>query len=310
MKYNAINAKVAGMSAKLLSQGDYFELCGCLTAYDAAAALKNNAAYSWINNDRTSIESQLFPLLEYDFAKISGFIHDTDIRKYLECLLMKRHIFVTKKGLRLAYGEGININSFIEKIEVQGVREFLKSTFKPDMNLSQIEILLDLHYYTNLWKAKNKYLRGTNKAVAAHIAGTEIDMYNLSRIYGLKKYYKPSKELMYKYILPINYKVVPEIIGQMIETDNEAYAMELIRGTAYEPYFSEGGGDICKAVRDSCRRAKIKNPNSIAQILNYLFKKEVELRDIVSIFESLNYSLEPNEIMNKLHYTDRREVHA
>jgi len=310
MKYNAINAKVAGMSAKLLSQDDYIELCGYLNTYDAVAELKGYDAYSWINNDGTSVESQLFSLLEYDFVKIGSFIHDTNVRKYFECLLMKGHVYVIKKKLRLAYSGGVNINSFIEMLEGGGIHEFIRATYTQGMELSQIEILLDLHYYTRLWRAKNKYLSGADKAVAAYINGTEIDIYNLCRIYGLKKHYRPSKELMYKYILPINYKVSAEIIGQMIETDNESHMMELIRGTAYGMYFSEGGGDFYKAIFDSCKRAKTKSPNSIAQILHYLFKKEMELKNIVSILESLNYSIESNEIMNKLYYTDRREVHA
>ena len=310
MKYSAINAKIAGMSAKLLSQDDYIELCSCLTMHNAVAMLKSHGAYSWIRNDGTSIETQLFPLLEYDFAKLCSFIHDTNIRKYFECLLRKREVFVIKKELRLAYSEGVNANSFIETLENGGLYKFIKDTFKPAMEMSQIEILLDLHYYTSLWRAKNRYLSGANKAVATHVSGTEIDMYNLSRIYGLKRHYNPSKELMYKYILPINYKVSSEIIGQLIETDNETHMTELIRGMTYGAYFTEGGGDFYRAAFDSCKRAKIKKPNSIAQVLHYLLKKEMEIRNIVSILESLNYSIEPNEIMNKLHYTDRREVHA
>ena len=310
MKYNAINAKVAGMSAKLLSQRDYSELCGYLNTYDAVAVLKSHAAYTWLCSDGTSIEAQLFPILEYDFSRICNFIHDTNIRKYLECLLMKRRIYVIKKELRLAYNDNDDINNVIERCEDEGSYKFIKGIFKTGMELSQLEILLDLHYFTSLWKAKNRYLSGVNKAVATSINGTEIDMYNLSRIYGLKKHYKPSKELMYKYILPINYKVSPDIIGQLIEADNEAHMMEIIRGTAYGVYFTDDGVKLGEAVYDSCKRAKIKRPHSIAQILYYLFEKEMELRNIVTILESLNYSLDPIDTMNKLYNTDRREVHA
>lgn len=310
MKYNAINAKISGMSSKLLSQGDYLSLCNYMSTHDAAAALKNYVMYMRINSDGTNLESQLFPLLEEDYFKICSFIHDRDIKKYLECLLMKRYIYVAKQGLRTAYSEGMNINNFVETLGDSNIREFLKNTFKSGMELSQLEILLDLHYYTNLWRSKNRYLRGANKTIATHMNGTEIDMYNLCRIYGLKKHYKLSKELMYKYILPINYKISPQTIGQLIETDREVYVTELINGTPYREYFTENGGDLYKAVHNSLTRTKSKHPNSIAQILYYLFKKEMELRNIISIFESLNYSLEHNEIMSKLHYMDRREVHA
>jgi len=301
MKYNAINAKVSGMSAKLLSHDDYISLYNYSSTQDVIMALKSHIPYARLTNDWTSIETQTFSFLDDDYGKTQSFINDNSIRKYLESLLMKRQIILIKKELRTIYEINtdrdnkltyLQVQEFIQTLKGNKIYELLKSSYRGEMTLAQLEILLDLHYYTNLWKAKSRYLSGFNRVVATKVNGTEIDMYNIVRLYGLKKHYKPSKDLMYKYILPINYRISPETIHQLIETSNEAAMLELIRNTCYGVYFEkeEGGSEtLYKSVGDACRRARRRNPNSIALIIQYLFKKEMELRRIISIIESVNY---------------------
>ena len=252
MKYSAVNAKVKGMSAKLLSYEDYLSLCECANTHDMILKLKNYKAYSHISDDGTSLERQLFSSLYDDYIKIKGFINDNAIRKYLEKLLLKGG---------------------------------------------------DLHYYTNLWKAKNKLLKGINKDIATSVTGTEIDMQNIIRIYRLKIYYKPAKEYIYKHILPINYKISSEMIMQMAEADNEVNLLTLIKSTHYGEYFSEEQRieeSFYEAQSLAYKHARKRSQNSIAPVICYIFRKELELRNIISISEGVNYSLKPHDIIRQM----------
>jgi len=249
MKYSAINAKIKGMDAKLLSYEDYLGLCECVNTQDVSQKLKSYGVYPHINGTG----------LDRDYAKIRGFINNSDIRRYLEALLLKR-----ESGL---------------------------------------------YYYTNLWKAQKRFLKGVNKDIATAVHGTEIDMQNIIRIYRLKTHYKPMKELIYKYILPINYKISSEMIMKMIEADNERTLLALIKSTCYGKHFLEKQNDqesIYEAQSLVYRRVKKKYSNSIAPIICYLFKKEMEIKNITSILEGVRYSLAPHEIMNKIRIEARR----
>ena len=315
MKYSAVNAKVAGMSAKLLNQDDYFMLCSNLDPESALKALKSHITYSQMTDDLTSIRSVTFPLLYSDYKKISSFINDTNMKKYLESLLLKRELHTVKQVLRANYDSGeYKGKDFAQQLKGSKIYEFIRNTYKPNTSLSELEIFLDLYYYTNLWKATNKYLTGANKAIAVKISGTEIDMYNILRIYGLKKHYKSekakaSKELMYKYVLPINYKLAAHDIHSMIDADSSNEVLELIKATRYGVYFSNPNIDagsaigenlLYKAVKDASKSSRRKNPNSIATIIHYLGQKEAELRNIISIFEAVNYSFDPKEAMSQV----------
>jgi len=292
MKYYAINAKVAGMGAKLLSDEDYLSLSGARTAHEAMKLLKSHETYAYLDNDWTSISAQTFLLLEDDYDKISGFINDTNIKKYLKNLLAKRRMVLLKRELRAAYSGGKDASTVIEGLEGDTFHDFLKSTIKLGAPLSQIEILLELNYYTSLWKARSRYLSGADKDAMTLINGTEIDMYNLARILGLKKHYKSSCEQMYKYVLPINYKVAPQAIQQLIEADSEAQMRELIKNTPYGEYFHAGNTaeGFRRAISDANRRAVRKNPDSIAKITRYLHRKEAEVSKIISVMETINYA--------------------
>jgi len=292
MKYHAINAKVAGMNAKLLLDEDYSSISNARTAHEAMNLLKSHETYAHLDNDWTSFGAQTFSLLEDDYAKISNFINDMNIKKYLRSVLEKRRVALLKQELRIAYGVGKSTDAVIEAPQGDRFHDFLKSTIKSGAALSQIEILLDLNYYTNLWKARSRYLSGADKVAMTLVNGTEIDMYNLARILGLKKHYKTSGEQMYKYVLPINYKVVPQLIQQLIEADNEVRIRELIGSTSYGEYFAAGNTAAAfnRAINDANRRAVCKNPDTIAKITYYLHRKEAEISNIISIMETINYA--------------------
>lgn len=325
MKYDAINSKVAGMNAKLLTYEDYSRLCKCKNVRDMSNRLRVHHASSYAGavSDSDDIGLRLFSLLDEDYAKICKFISDNDIKKYLDSLFMKRQIFRAKYMLReAAYGDKGNIyaldksQSFsrvydcIEAFKGSAMYESLKSAYKPNIPLFELEIVLDLYYYTNLWRAKNKYLRGVNKDIAARISGTEIDMQNLIWIYRLKAYYKPAEQLMYKYIIPINYKISPELILQLVEADSEESLRALIKATPYGVFFADYihiEDSLGKALSYAYRRTRGKKQNLIASIVWYLFRKEMEIKRIISIAEGVNYSLSPLEIIASVNYTvDKR----
>jgi len=323
MNYSALNAKIAGMSAKLLSNDDYLSLCSSRSIHDVYTKLKSYSSYYGMADNGTSTPQQLYLLLDSDFKKIQVFINDNNTKKYLDSLYMKREISVIKQLLSAIYHgrnyeymlfssrifkEGYAVSfsrteDFIEALRSSRIQDILKSIYKPGIALSEIETSLDLQYYTNLWKAKNRFLKGVNKDIAGAVNGTEIDLQNITRIYRLKIYYKPMKEYIYRYMLPINYKLSPEVLMQLIETESESNLPSLIKNTCYGAYFSKDSTvesffyETLVSVYECIQK---RHQNSIAPIIYYLFRKETEIKNVISILEGINYSMDSSEIMGSV----------
>jgi V/A-type H+-transporting ATPase subunit C len=166
---------------------------------------------------------------------------------------------------------------------------------------------LDFYYYNNLWKAKKRNLTGSNNKVATLLNGTEIDMQNIAWIYRLKTYYNLPNTLIYQYIIPIKYRIDNESMTRLIEAQTQAQLFNEIKSTTYGYAFTENKGiekvyyDIMAKVH---RRALSDGGDSIAVIMEYLFRKHLETDNIISLVEGVRYHLNPDEIIMFLYLND------
>ena len=345
MGYGSVSAKVKAMRGRLLSAEDYYKLCSSANVHEAGLTLRNFPEYTQTvdsliargSDNRHMYEQRLISVLDNNYFKIHGFLTDTNVKKYLDACFIKREIQIIKymlgnfydkrdKERNISYTQGfrffdIDINTLgraetIEEfLDILGKNKFfhiVKDAYEDNQSLFEMEIALDFNYYRNLWKARKKFLKGDDLKAAAIIDGTEADMQNILWIYRLKSYYSMNGESLYKYVMPLHYRIGPESITRLAEADLPAMK-DILLEMPYA-YAFENAASVERAyytaINKAYRQAQSRYPNSAAVILDYLFLKNMEIKNIISIFEGVRYAMEPDEIMERIFMQAKEQVRA
>jgi len=345
MEYGGVNAKVKAMKARLLSTADYYELCSSNNVHEAGLKLRNFPEYTQtVDNlialradNRHMYEQRLFSVLDNNYFKIHGFLADNNVKKYLDDWYLKREIQVIKymlgnfydkrdrernigfiQGFRSfdidveALGNAETIEEFLDILSKNKFFRIAKEVYEANASLFEIEIALDFNYYRNLWRSKAKYLKGDDLKSAAIIDGTETDMQNILWVYRLKSYFSMVDESVYRYVMPLHYRIKPENITKLVETDRSMLREALVETTYFRAFENAGNVEDAyyAATKRAYRQAVSRYPNSVAITLDYLFIKNLEIRNIISIFEGVRYSMAPDEIMDRIFIRNIRQVRA
>ena len=335
MRYGGVNAKVKAMKSRLLSANDYYNLSASENVHEAWLKLRNFSEYTQSvdtliapgADNRYMYEAQLALVADNNYFKIHGFLSDSNTKKYLNAWFLKREIQVIKhmlgnfygkrdvgrnvrytQGLHFfdidinALGQADNIDLFLKILSENKFFRILKDVYQITPGLFEMEIALDFNYYKNLQQAKRKFLKGDDLKAATIIDGSEADMQNILWIYRLKAYCRMERESVYKYVMPIHYRIKPENIIKLVEA-NRANPREILSETPCAYAFEEFGDieqSYFSATKRAYRQAVSRYPNSLAIIAEYLFMKNIEIRNVISVFEGVRYCLEPDEIMERI----------
>ncbi len=340
--YSAMTAKIRAMQSRLLSDGDFRELASLSGVPEAVAFLKQFPTYSRLFSDleenrihRGEIEKCLTSAIFDDFQKIYYFANLEQRRMVV--LLLKRYVptlikyhlyriqgeddahaasFYThpflKKNLKLdidALANCDTMEALIHALKGSGYDLALKTVFQsPNPSLLHYEFALDMYYFSNLWKKKEKYLSGVDLEVIERSVGSNLDLLNIQWIYRCKRYFFLSPADISALLIPVHYKLKKTQLRQLIETSTPEEFMAAIKATYYgrrfERFLPEDFGrgqleqmhqKILHTVYFSDRR---NYPYSIAIINSYIFQKESEISRIVTALEGIRYSLNTSEIID------------
>ncbi len=334
IKYSAIAAKIKSMVGKMLSAPDYEELMRKRSVGEVAAYLKGRAEYHDILRDvnetaihRDELELFLRTSLIADFAKLYRFAH-ADVRQFLKLFFVNFEINVLKQMVRsVNTGQAFSsrLSAFLQQhvsFDVQALSRadsipalvdalqhsrygmalgnLVKS--RETVTIFDFEMTLDILNYKLLADGIQKQLKGTEQKHMLTLVGSEADMMNLMWIYRCKVNLKLPPELVYSYIIPIYYHIRQGDILKMANAQSPDELFGLLRQTRYAALFA--GGDFetqyLQYFQTLCTRMLRGNPYSIAGIQCYMWLKEIEFRNIISIIESIRYGLEPDEIKSYL----------
>jgi V/A-type H+-transporting ATPase subunit C len=205
-----------------------------------------------------------------------------------------------------------SISIFIDNLRGTEFFPVLSKIYKKNISPFTLEVQLDLYYYLHLWKQKNKYLSHKDKIIAKKIIGSDIDMRNIIWLYRLKKYYNLTGNNVYSYLIPIHYKLSPSYIKELTEQSSYNMKYKLLK-TLYGDLFAD---DFHKdSIESTFIAKKLKlyryyfwnHHDSIAVLLAYIYFKEVELNNIISLTEGVRYGLAPESIMSLIHNNVRIE---
>ena len=142
---------------------------------------------------------------------------------------------------------------------------------------------------------------GQNRQALTYIKGTEIDLYNILCIYRLKRYY-PEVEV-YSHMVPVCYRLSREAIKQMAESPGVAEFIVAVKHTCYGDVlggFENPERAISQAMRQTFSKITKRYPRSVAGVMGYFYDKKIEIRNLTTVLEGVQYHLPPDEIYDAL----------
>ena len=170
------------------------------------------------------------------------------------------------------------------------------------------ELCIDMICFKSIWKIIKKNFKSKELSDLKACIGSSIDLANIDWIYRSKKYYNMSEVEIYSILIPIQHKLSKQEIKNFINTkDIDDFRNVFLRcyyGLKYprlsakfiqsDINFETLSRRIVGLIFSSCAR---KSPYSISSINNYLYRKEIEISNIIRIIESIKYELPKEEIL-------------
>lgn len=337
-KYSHLSSKISAMKGNMLSEDDYQNMMFKRNVSEIAAYLKNNTYYSQALKDlndqdvhRDYLEMLLYRAEISDVLKIARYLKGNDkeiyryvyrrleiedLKKMLRTLQMgrsldsidRRILFISKYS-KINFDKALMSKNIIELIEsVKGTNFY--NILKPlvisenQIDLFSAEMALDLYYYRRLTIHLNTVINSSNIKTIAPLFTAEADFRNIVWIYRGKKYYNLNKEILYRYIIPLSYKIKKQDIIRMVEAKDEAEIISIIHSTYYKNYLGKEPNrwehEFLRYLL-SIQQIKIqKDPYSLAPIVGYVIKKETEIFNIIAIIEGVRYKVTYDEIKKQL----------
>lgn len=333
--YSALSSKTRAAYGRLLTKNNYSMLIEMKNVSEIAGYLKKETYYKEIlsNVDETDIHrGQLENIIKTDIMKeYEKFLRFTsgNARKFLQSTYKKyeteslKIIFrrletvggvMSAEGYLLFLKNSTEVN-FLNLIKSKDSLEFIENlkgteyydVLRPftkhgvEINLFNLEMVLDLHYFKFLYKRMKKYLKGTDYTPLAASFGVKTDVLNMLWIYRCKKYYNMKKEIIRNYLLPFNAGINKETLSKLIDAESIEEFLDLAGKTKYAGIFKrdiDGFFEVNFAdyMYNIHMRLFRKNPLSVTSAVDYIHMKEYELSNIISIIEGIRYGMPPEKI--------------
>jgi len=339
LAYSGIATKIRAMQNKLLTDEEYRELAEITSVPLVVMYLRQKPAYSQIwasldeqNLHRGDIEKLLINSVYNDFARIYRFAN-VEQRKFLDLYFKRYEISIMKNCLNkiLDHREvdldlsmfkdffdrhsQLNINLLASSVSIEEFINNLKGTeyYRPLTHLSHIEtptlfdyeMTLDLYYFTQIWKVKDKILTKDDLALITKAYGSKFDMLNLQWISRSRRFYNMSSADIYAMIIPVYYKLKKSDISNLIEAEGDDSFKSILANTYYGKHYEQLEPDtlentyidIMKHVLSSAAK---KNPYSAAILYRYLYLKDHEIRRLTVALECIRYGIPAEETLKHL----------
>ncbi len=175
----------------------------------------------------------------------------------------------------------------------------LRSLSQEDISKREfhMEMQLEILYYNTLM-SKSKQLSKEDQRMVREIIGTQIDLLNIQWIYRASKYYKILPEEIVNYTIPRGRSLRYTMLKSLCYCKNEQVFMDLINTTGYGKIFPNTEDmyierRIKRYIYKIALRFRSRQSMNITEALAYMYLLDTEMRDIISIIESVRYQIDP-----------------
>lgn len=334
LAYSGIVTKVRAMEAELLTEEAFREITAMGSVPEIVDYLKQNSSYSEILSDlapelvhRGNIEKLLCLSLYRDYTKIYRFC-GLEQRKFLKLYLKRYEVDLINYCLRIVinhYKEPFDLNykkDFYDRYSQLSIERLVRSRTTDEVienlrgteyysalrklrdarnaTLFDYDLALNLYYFTSMWKGRKKVLKKKELEIFTRDCGTKINLLNIQWIYRAKQYFNLPPADIYALLIPIHYKMRPDLVKEMVEAGTVEEFRRVFQRTSYARHYDPGQNMAIEKMYGDClyhlyladRRS---NRYSIASINTYLFLKEEELKRLTTAMECVRYCVPPGE---------------
>jgi len=134
---------------------------------------------------------------------------------------------------------------------------------------------MDVAYYLALWKhlgALDKF----SQTAMRRIVGTEIDLRNILWMYRLKRFYGVAGDATFGYLIPVGKRLDKETVARMASCKDANGLIHMLAHGVYSNIFgdfSHGESRLFHAVNQAYQREVRQNPDTVAMVCGYLYKR-------------------------------------
>ena len=201
-----------------------------------------------------------------------------------------------------------NFSEFTEALEGTVYGKLLSQMQeKGQTGLFDCELKLDLFYFQLLWKLRNKLLSKTERKILDDCFGSRLDLLNIQWICRARNFYRLSPVEIYALLIPVHYRLRADKVKLLVEAEDDAKFFAVLRETPYGKQEELQTGQMPdiqllsnQMLNRIYGRTGHRYPHSPAVLDSYLYRKELEMRKIVTALEGIRYGLPASEIMGLL----------
>ena len=201
-----------------------------------------------------------------------------------------------------------NFSEFTEALEGTVYGKLLSQMQeKGQTGLFDCELKLDLFYFQLLWKLRNKVLSKTERKILDDCFGSRLDLLNIQWICRARSFYRLSQAEIYALLIPVHYRLRADKVKLLVEAEDDAKFFAVLRETPYGKQEELQTGQMPdiqllsnQMLNRIYGRTGHRYPHSPAVLDSYLYRKELEMRKIVTALEGIRYGLPASEIMGLL----------
>ncbi|MGA1865180.1 MAG: V-type ATPase subunit [bacterium] len=168
--------------------------------------------------------------------------------------------------------------------------------FEKEGETFPLEIALDLRYYARLWEIVSSLKRDDQKN-AKSLIGIQLDALNILWIIRFKESYRFSPEEILNYSLTNGSFITPKKRKRLAYSIDQRNIINNLNGTPYNKLLNEIDDPeiaytvLLQYIFYQAKKNWIANPFQIGIILDYLFFKEIEVRNLITITEARKIGL-------------------
>ncbi len=325
--YSGVITKLRAMYSRLLTFEDYEIIISKHTVSEVVLWLKESEGYGSIFDNinessvhRGDIESVFDKAIYEDAESLSKMLGKKE-KMMMDVFLSRQEIEVLKKIVRgiltgikpksdslykhHSWFQSENMRDLYDKLSDTEYGKLFKTFIDKELESTfVVERMLDEFYFERLKDAAYKYMTKSDTRHIVDFISAEVDVYNILSAYRYRKYYDFDKNEVLFNMLPNKYKLKKSDLDNIAEADKNNFVSAIAK-TGYRGLFvqkSDKEWDIssqdflCKLYKKQLR----ENAYSFTTILAYLYLKELDIKNIITIIEGVRYGLDPSVIRTYL----------
>lgn len=336
MEYGAMSAKVLTMYGRLLKDEDWRRLYDCRSAGDIYSFLRGHPGWSTAMTAlppsptpqmlELTIDKALFTDFEklYNFSSLEDkkyfrfFIHRLEYEYILSSIVEKEPGDALPRSAAItdfmhahsdvdpdALSQARNFSAVLSAVR-GSIYEKPLSEMKPDPATGmpsywEAGVLLENTYFKAMFSFLTRSYKGSGSAHLRTIIGTEADLLNIISIIRLQRSFPASLEKADELLIPVSYKLKPDLCRALESARSETEALELLKRSPFAASFE--GTDpshleaLYYATMDKlCRKlVKMAEPD-IGVPQAYLILRELECKKLTRVVETVRFGLDPKTL--------------